>query len=90
MKAIMLLCKDKEFDDFWTALNKYMEEEEDSKMIMFDILGIDKIKAFEGMFGLPESYFETLHKNADEMWFNDYQTSSAIIMWRLVKAVLHE
>lgn len=61
MRFIQVIMLDKEFDRYWKFINSEMEKR-DQDMIriakMYQLKNTWEI--FEGMFGLPESFFNTL------------------------------
>ncbi len=65
MKFVGIVMPDKEFQNYWKFINKYMQECEQYLINYAKIQGIESWQMFTGMFGLPEAYFDTVKQGAE-------------------------
>ena len=86
MRVINVVMTDKEFEIYWKTINKYVEEVESKQMALMKLAGDTPESFFEGMFGLPESFFETILMDAKYIGCSDKDTTSTL---RFIKAVLN-
>lgn len=86
MRVINVVMTDKEFEVYWKTINKYIEKMERDQIALIKLTGDTPENFFKGMFGLPESFFETILNGAKYIGRSDEDTTSTL---RFIKAVLN-
>lgn len=63
MRLINVVMPDKEFERYWKYINDEMEKVDQVMFQMARVFGLkDPCTIFEGVFGLPEEFFNTIER----------------------------
>ncbi len=85
MRVVNVVMTDKEFDIYWKRINQWVEESEEHEELYMKLIGDIPENFYKGIFGLPESFFDTVKKGADIIGKSNEDVCST---WRFIQAVL--